>query len=77
MKKKEMIPLTDKENKSYEVQKVCHICKNKFSDNDDDGVFDDDDDDDNKKHQKVRDHCHYTRKCRGAPHNTSYTILRK
>ena len=79
-----MIPLTDKENKSYEVQKVWHICKNKFSDNDDDddddddGVFDDDDDDDdNKKHQKVRDHCHYTRKCRGAAHNTSYTILRK
>ena len=71
MKKKQIIPLTDKENKSYEVQKVWHICKNKFSDNDDD------DDDDNKKHQKVRDHCHYTRKCRGAAHNTSYTILRK
>ena len=76
-----MIPLTDKENKSYEVQKVCHICKNKFSDNDDDdddGAFDDDnDDDDDKKHQQVRDHCYYTRKCRGAAHNTSYTILRK
>ena len=26
-KKKKMIPLTDKENKSYEKQKVCHICK--------------------------------------------------
>ena len=24
---KEMIPLTDKENKSYEKQKVCYICK--------------------------------------------------
>ena len=24
---KEMIPLTDKENKSYENQKVCYICK--------------------------------------------------
>ena len=23
---KEMIPLTDKENKSYEEQKVCHVC---------------------------------------------------
>ena len=55
-KKKEMIPLTDKENKSYEVQKVCHICKNKFSDNDDDdGVFDhDNDDDDNKKTSKSK-----------------------
>ena len=27
MKKKEMIPLADKENKSYEKQKVCYICK--------------------------------------------------
>ena len=26
---KEMIPLTDEENKSYEKQKVCHICKKK------------------------------------------------
>ena len=32
---KEMIPLTDKENKSYEKQKVCYICKKDFStDND-------------------------------------------
>ena len=29
MKKKEMIPLTDKEIKFYEEQKVCHICKGK------------------------------------------------
>ena len=29
--KKEMIPLTDKENKSYEKQKVCYICKKEFS----------------------------------------------
>ena len=28
---KEMIPLTDKETKSYEKQKVCYICKNEFS----------------------------------------------
>ena len=26
----EMIPLTNKEIKSYEKQKVCHICKKKF-----------------------------------------------
>ena len=25
-----MIPLTKKEIKSYEKQKVCHICKKKF-----------------------------------------------
>ena len=28
--KKEMIPLTNKEIKSYEKQKVCHICKKKI-----------------------------------------------
>ena len=27
-KKKEMIPLTDEENESYEKQKVCYILKN-------------------------------------------------
>ena len=49
-----MIPLTDKENKSYEKQKVCCICKKGFST------------DDSKRYQKVRDDCHYTGKCRGA-----------
>ena len=37
---------------------VCHICKKRFST-----------DDDNKKYYKIRDHCHYTGKCRGAAHN--------
>ena len=27
---KEVIALTNKENKSYEMQKVCYICKNDF-----------------------------------------------
>ena len=49
-----MIPLTNKEIKSYEKQKVYHICKEKFCN------------DKNKK--KVRDHCHYTGKFRGATH---------
>ena len=48
-----MIPLTDKEKKSYEKQKVCYICKKRFST-----------DDDSKKYHKVRDHCHYKGKCR-------------
>ena len=39
-----MIPLTDEETEFYENQKVCHICKKKFST-----------DDDNKKYHKVRD----------------------
>ena len=30
-KKKEMIPLTEEENESYEKQKVFYICKKEFS----------------------------------------------
>ena len=37
------------------MQKVCHIFKRIFST-----------DDDNKKYHKVKDHCHYTGKYRGA-----------
>ena len=33
-----MIPLTDEENKFYEKQKVCYICKKEFSTNNDDGI---------------------------------------
>ena len=55
--KKEMIPLTDRENESYERQKVCYIYKKEFSI------------DDNKKYQKVKDHCHYTGKYRWHAHN--------
>ena len=28
--KREMIPLTKEENKSYKEQETCHICKGKF-----------------------------------------------
>ena len=28
---KEKIPITDKENESYEKQKVCYICKKEFN----------------------------------------------
>ena len=28
-REKEIIPLTDEENKSYEEQQICHICKKK------------------------------------------------
>ena len=55
---KEMIPLTDEENKSYKKQKVCYICKEGFST-----------DDDNKKYHKVRDNYHYTGKYRRAAHS--------
>ena len=40
-------------------QKVCYISKKEFST----------DNDNNKKYYKVRDHCHYTRKFRGATHS--------
>ena len=58
---KEMIPLTDKENKSYEKQKVCYICKKEFNTNENDKNT-------IKLFHKVRDHCHYTEKFRGAAH---------
>ena len=54
--KKKMIPLTTKKEIYYNRQKVCYICKKEFDTND-------------KKQQKVRDHCHYTGKYRGAAHN--------
>ena len=33
---KEMIPLTDEENKSYEKQEACNICAEKFCTDEDD-----------------------------------------
>ena len=33
---KEMIPLTDQENKSYKEQEVCHMCKTFCLDENDD-----------------------------------------
>ena len=56
--KKEMIPLTKKEEKKHNKQEVCYICKKGFST-----------DNSNKKYHKVRDHCHYTGKYRGAAHD--------
>ena len=67
--KKEMIPLTDKEKESYENQEICYICeKEHCTDENNKKEF--------KKMQKVRDHCHYTGKYRGAAHsicNSRYT----
>ena len=56
--KKEMIPLTKEEKRAHRIQRICYICKKKFST-----------DDNNKKHHKIRDHCHYTEKYRGAAHD--------
>ena len=54
--KKKMIPLTTEEKLYHNKQKICYICKKEFNNND-------------KKNYKVRDHCHYTGKYRGAAHN--------
>ena len=54
--KKKIIPLTVKEKINYNDQQICCICKKEFDKSD-------------KKHHKVRDHCHYMGKYRGAAHN--------
>ena len=66
---KEMIPLTKEEKKFYKKQEACHICEEKFCvDKDDESYI-------NRK--KVKDHCHYTGKFRGAAHskcNLNYKV---
>ena len=54
--KKKFIPLTTEAKIYHNKQKICYICKKEF-------VIS------NKKHHRVRDHCHYTGKYRGAAHN--------
>ena len=56
--KKKMISLTKKEEENYNKQKVSYICKKEFNTGDSD-----------KKYHKVKDHCHYMGKYRGAAHN--------
>ena len=67
--KKEMTPLTHEENNFYNKQEICYICKEKFCmDKDDKNYI-------NKR--KVKDHCHYTGKFRGAAHskcNLNYKV---
>ena len=53
--KEKMMPLTTEEKIHYNKQKICYICKKEFNND--------------KKNYKVRDHCHYTGKYRGAAHN--------
>ena len=92
--KKEMIPLNEEENESYEKQNVCYICKKEFNtdefdaDENDKNEFNTDENDKNesntdengknefntdenalKLYDKLKDHCHYTGKFRGAAYN--------
>ena len=67
--KKEMIPLTKEENKSYKEQKLCHICE--------ENIFMNKDDENYKKRKKLKDHCHCTGKFRCAAHsecNLNYKV---
>ena len=56
--KKEKMLLTEEEKRNHSKQKVCYICKKGFT------TYDS-----NKEYYKVKDHCHYTGKYRGAAHN--------
>ena len=64
-KKKKIIPLTTEEKINYNDQKVCYICEKEFDTIDTAGPSSLE----RKKNYKVRDHCHYTGKYRGAAHN--------
>ena len=64
---KPMKALTEEEKESYKNQQLCHIGEKGFFTN-------------NKKMRKVRDHCHYTEKYRGAAHskcNLEYKIVKE
>ena len=63
--KKKIIPLTKEEKINSNDQKVCYICKKEFDtiDTTKSSSLE------RKKHHKVRDHCHYMGKYRGAAHN--------
>ena len=67
--KKERMALTKKGEKNHNKQKVCYICRKEFNTDDSDN-----------KYLKVRDHCHYTGKYRGAAHdicNLRYKISKE
>ena len=58
--KKEMIPLTNGQEKYYESCEHCHICEKKLCNNENDKKY--------RKYGKLRDHNHYIGEFRGAAH---------
>ena len=63
--KKKIIPLTKEEKINYNDQKVCYICKKEVDTIDTAGLSSSE----RKMNYKVRDHCHYAGKYRGAAQN--------
>ena len=63
--KNRMVSLTTGEKIHYNKQKICYICKKEFNNND----TTESSSLERKKQQKVKDHCHYMGKYRGAAHN--------
>ena len=58
---KDIIPLTDNENRFYEEEKECHICQEFCYNKYEKKKF--------KIYQNVRDHSHYTGRFRGAAYS--------
>ena len=56
-----MIPLTHDEYNQYKMQEFCHICNERFCNDESDEVY--------KNRRKVRDHDHYTGKYKGTAHS--------
>ena len=59
-KKETMIPLTKEEEDNYNKENICYICKKEFNN---------DTTESSSLERKVRDHCHFKGKYRGAAHN--------
>ena len=73
---KEMDELTDEEKKSYNKANVCYICGDKFTKWCDSKKNDASFKKEYAKYKKVRDHCHFTGKYRGAAHNNCNLMYR-
>ena len=54
-----MLPLTKEELKSHQNAKVCYVCGKRILKKLSKSI----------NYQKVRDHCHYIGRCRGAAHS--------
>ena len=65
-KKTKPLKLTTQQQEEFDKTEICHICEKEFYGDDSTG-----------KMLKVRDHCHFTGKYRGAAHNSCNLQCRK